>query len=1106
MACIMGADEGLWARRRSARRIRSCLLPGLLAAASLGLPCPIASAQNAPAPLVISAGNSPLEKEIATGGSLTFTVNVPPGATAILTIAELEQSSHVVWNDGTGRTHTPRTNLAGKGAEIRFTLAGSSTPQSFEVSGASKRKVARVRIALSSPHPEDPKDRIAEDGEEALAEADALWAQHDPKNAKEAMAAYDRAVAAWQQINDISMLRRSLSWKALYLAFTAGQPEQGLPLALRAARLPDVGDDVEQASAWKCAGFIQTDLADYTAGWQDYANALRLFAITGDRFNQGVLFENRGKLLQMAGDDQGALEDANNSIGISRELQDEVGYLHTEYEIGSIDLREGRMQAAFRAFSEVMQLQQINAADVIIGFAESDFADLYQQLGAAGQAKDMETRAAAFWAAHPYLLGQLFTLIGSARLEEEQGQLPDAFAAYARALQLAESTGMKREKVFVLLGLGMTCSKEKKFADARSYFTQAKQLAEEIHEQDALAQIATAEGELEVSGGDRAAARGEFQTAVDIARQSFDHPDLIPALGGLARAEAQSGDELAALKDIQSALDEIESVRDSVPLNSLRTGYFSSWHSYYSLAIDILMRLHEQHPGQGYDAQALLIAERGRARFLLDQIEESGAPETGSGEMRAQEAQSLRRIHLAETSLVAMRTAHPHSTETARMESSLATLMEQEDRLEAEMNRDAAPSLSGTADLLRSGELIQRLQHHLDSRTAVLEYWTNDDASYLWVVTPDSLRAYRLPGTTRLNPLARQLTRDLAAPFSGEFSGPEAFAAALSDSASQFNRTAQLLGRSLLPPRAIPQSARSLLIVGDGPVLSVPMQALRLGAESKPRFVQDQYCVVREPSIAALLALLERQARRRTTEIAVIADPVFNVNDPRVAAAARSGEHAALKDVAESFWSETNSAAHLTRLSYSAQEVREIEAAAGAARVESVTGFAASADRVRSLDWSRFNVVHFATHAFLNPVQPDLSNILLSRVDASGHSEAGALWFSDIAAMRMPVDLVVLSACQTANGDQLPGEGLVGLSYSFLIAGSHRVVGSLWDVDDAATAELMRRFYQALYQQGQSPAEALRSAQRAIAQEPRWSNPYYWAGFTIEGDPHPLPH
>jgi CHAT domain-containing protein len=284
------------------------------------------------------------------------------------------------------------------------------------------------------------------------------------------------------------------------------------------------------------------------------------------------------------------------------------------------------------------------------------------------------------------------------------------------------------------------------------------------------------------------------------------------------------------------------------------------------------------------------------------------------------------------------------------------------------------------------------------------------------------------------------------------------------------------------------------------------MEALRVaGANGQGSSVQDQYCVIREPSIAALLTLLQRHQPSRSTEIAVIADPVLSADDPRVAPGARSGERAEMKDAADNLWSEATTAGHLARLSYAGQEVRAIEAAAGRSRVHSVEGLAASAEQVRSMDWSRFEVVHFATHAFLNPVQPELSNIMLSRLDAAGHPQAGALWFSDIASMEMPVDLVVLSACQTANGDPLPGEGLVGLSYAFLIAGSPRVVGSLWDVDDAATAELMRRFYQALYQGSISPAEALRSAQRAIAKQPRWSNPYYWAGFTLEGDPHSLP-
>ncbi|MGA8160470.1 MAG: CHAT domain-containing protein [Acidobacteriaceae bacterium] len=1068
-----------------------------------------ASDESAPPSLVIAPGSGPVEREIPPGASLRFTVAVPARTTLVLTITESQQTSSVTWTDGAGRTHTPRTNLAGKSAQIRFTVPGSTTPQSFVVLGASKRKTAIVRIVAGNAHPEDAKDRIAEQGEESLAEADSLWAKHDPGNAKEALTAYDRATTDWEQIHDIPMLRRTLAWKAIYLAFTAGQPEQGLTAILRAVALADARDALEQANAWKDAGFIETDLADYSEGWQDYANALRLFAEAGDSFNQEVLFENRGKLLQMTGDYEGALQDENDAMALAEDLQDERGALHIEDVIGSIDLLQGRMQAAFEAYSRVLQLEQINPADVMIGFADTDMASLYQQLGAGAQSEDMQGRAEAFWAKHPYLLGQLATMIQRAKLEEDAGQLSESFGTYTRTLQLAESTGMKREKVFVLLGLGTTCGRQGKFTDARNYFAQANQLAGEIHETDALAEIATAEGDVEMRAGNLAMARADYQKAAAIARQSFDHPGLISALGGLAHAEFRAGEDLSALKDIEVALDGIESVRSSTPPNSLRTGYFSSWHSYYALAIDVLMHLDVQHPGWGYDRQALLIAERGRARFLLDQMEESGSAESNGEdrELRSRQAESLRRIHLAESSLAAQRTADPHSAEAARLEAEVARLMEKEDRLEAEMSRSGPASLSGTADLFHApGELIGRLQRTLDARTAVLEFWTNEDVSYLWVVTADSVHAYRLPGTAKLRPLAGQMTHDLTAPFSTEFPTPEAFAAALSGSASQFKEAARQLGQWLLPVGAIPRSVHTLLIVGDGPVLSVPMEALRLATRNgqDARFVQDQYCVVREPSIAALLALRARREHGRTTEIAVIADPVFSADDPR-AAGARAGERATMKEAADSFWAQANPAGHLTRLAYAGQEVEEIEAAAGASHVQAAVGFAASAEKVRSMNWSRFGIVHFATHAFLNPVQPDLSNILLSQFDAAGHPQAGALWFSDIASMRMPVDLVVLSACQTANGDQLPGEGLVGLSYSFLIAGSRRVVGSLWDVDDAATAELMRRFYEALYRGGQSPAEALRSAQRAIAMVPRWSNPYYWAGFTIEGNPDPIP-
>jgi CHAT domain-containing protein len=98
------------------------------------------------------------------------------------------------------------------------------------------------------------------------------------------------------------------------------------------------------------------------------------------------------------------------------------------------------------------------------------------------------------------------------------------------------------------------------------------------------------------------------------------------------------------------------------------------------------------------------------------------------------------------------------------------------------------------------------------------------------------------------------------------------------------------------------------------------------------------------------------------------------------------------------------------------------------------------------------------------------------------------------------VELVVLSACQTALGREFAGEGLVGLTRGFMYAGARRVVASLWQVDDLATAELMRRFYRGMLADGKPPAAALRAAQVEMMKQPRWSRPFYWAGFTVQGD------
>jgi CHAT domain-containing protein len=162
--------------------------------------------------------------------------------------------------------------------------------------------------------------------------------------------------------------------------------------------------------------------------------------------------------------------------------------------------------------------------------------------------------------------------------------------------------------------------------------------------------------------------------------------------------------------------------------------------------------------------------------------------------------------------------------------------------------------------------------------------------------------------------------------------------------------------------------------------------------------------------------------------------------------------------------------------------------------------FSASKTTATSAELGQFRIVHFATHGLINSQHPELSGIVLSLVDERGQPQDGFLRMHEIYNLNLGAELVVLSACQTALGKEVKGEGLMGLTRGFMYAGSPRLVASLWDVRDEATAELMKRFYQGMLKENLRPAAALRAAQVSMWKEKRWEAPYYWAPFVIQGE------
>ena len=306
----------------------------------------------------------------------------------------------------------------------------------------------------------------------------------------------------------------------------------------------------------------------------------------------------------------------------------------------------------------------------------------------------------------------------------------------------------------------------------------------------------------------------------------------------------------------------------------------------------------------------------------------------------------------------------------------------------------------------------------------------------------------------------------------------------------------------MVAPAAGQLGKKRLLIASDGALQYVPFAALPVDRLRTPLLAEHE--IVHIPS-AAVLALLRRglaERRPAPKTLAVVADPVFTRDDARVLRPAGVGSPArTAKQVSDAERSAQESGLdRFDRLIYSAAEAEAILALVPPPERFEALGFEASRTMVFSGKLSHYRILHFATHGLLNARHPELSGVVLSLVDKNGRLQDGFLRVHDLLHLSLPADLVVLSACRTALGKEVRGEGLVGLTHGFLVAGAGRVVVSLWNVNDLATAELMERFYRHLLAGGMRPAEALRAAQLSMFREERWTAPYYWAGFTLQGE------
>ncbi len=781
----------------------------------------------------------------------------------------------------------------------------------------------------------------------------------------------------------------------------------------------------------------------------------------------------------------------------------------TRDNLGGTLRRVGRLQEALDAHQGALEYFRANGPKRSVAVVLTRLALAWEQLGDLRRALALHTEALGITTDIGDRLMQVRTLTNLASTQRNLGDLAAARQSAERALAASSEAKAPLHEGHASLVLANLDVRERRFGDAVPRAVRAAALLETAEYPAGVGQAKRALADAQLAMGRLVEADEAAQASAKIAHDIGDPHDEGDALYAGARVAIARGRLAEARTRLEQALACVEKVRASLAGTQLRASLTSYNHDVYEQHVDVLMALHREQPSSGFDRLAFESSELSRARSLLDVLATSAIDVRAGVDAALLDRERGLRARLDDKD-VALRRARDNGNDAAGR--ALTTEIDELARALQVAESQVAAHGPGYAALMRpqavSADALRR--DVIDADTVLLEYAIGDARGWLFALTPTGLESFEVAGRTTLEPSVRAaLTAMTARQARDPKVSAAAWRASVATQDASLGQALDALGRQLLGPVAArlrgDWRGKRLVVVGSAPLEYVPFAALLVpaadGAPGAPEPLIAAHEVVAAPSAAAIAAVRRETAGRAPAPktLAVIADPVFEADDPRVRRASALTRAIGLP-VQIALRGPGATRDSLTRLPFSRREAAAITALVPASARVSVTDFAASRSWVLGAPLGEYRILHFATHGLIDTAQPALSSLVLSLVDERGAPVDGYLRMHDIYNRRLPVDLVVLSACRTALGQDVRGEGLVGLTRGFLYAGARSVVASLWQVDDVATAELMTRFYRHLLAERQPPAAALRAAQRELARDPRWSAPYFWAGFVIQGE------
>ncbi len=1055
-------------------------------------------AQSQPSDALLADSEHPVLVRLAGGESKS--IRIPARAGDFLQMVAASDSQLVVKTslyDSTGALVAVTPSLGGTGGEAQI-AAYAETSGDFRLQITSQMLSAAVRtctIRLTLRRAAGEGDRTEAAAHRAFAKA-AAEAATGPKGIRAAIALLDEPIDLARRAGDTVLELRAVFGKGQFLAML-GDLQASLPFFDQALELcRQAGIPRAEAHTLDDIGLVYADLERYNEAIERYNRALELEQKTAQPWETALTLSNLADAESAVGRMDIALECLKRQERIRKDLNDEFGLSETWLGMADVYLMMGEPELALeKLIGTLPHWRRFRGKE---DGKESEIA-AYRNLGRAyAAAGNYGSAEAALGTAmklartlgNPRITAE--TLVIEAQLSPLRGDAAQSLKVANEALAASRAAEYRRGEALALIEIAKLRIGTGRVRSAVPLLKQALAIATQLGQPYDEADARRVLGMAQVALGEQSAAAKEFMTALGIQRRIGNRFGEVQTLVEAGRLQERAGRLEQALATLEEALAVIDRTRSSLAAPELRASYLASQRTAYELSVRVLIGLHEQHPDAGYDVRAFNISERAHARTLLDALGSArGALD------RDTDREVTARLRALDASLHLLASSEQSHHRDERIAELLTTRNQLE--LESEVQRGAASghAIKSTAPL----PLPAIREQLLAGDTVLLEYLTGPQQTHLWVASRAGLHHYTLPGEEALRTAVGRLYHALTAanrlPTNMRIAERHAALTALDQTAS---REAESLARTLLPMPPAELGNGPILIVGDGPIQLVPFAFLPTPGD-RNRKLANVHTIAVEPSASVLAQMRKFRGSETGERVLIVADPVYSRSDPRFPIAT-APVSAALAPAGYRPFVATpldRRLKSLPALPMSHVEAEQLAALAHG-RATTLLDFDAAPATFKRFAEEPFSIIHIATHTLLDDRYPDLSGLVLSLVDRKGRRLDGFLPLLDIYQMRLRAHLVVLSACETYIGNDLRGEGLLGLARGFLYAGARQVVASLWKVDDRATAVFMQHFYTALLRDKLGTPAALNQAQIKMSQDPAWRSPRYWAGFVLAGD------